>query len=1011
MKRLTGLLFALTFGQTAEVQFNRDIRPILSDRCYSCHGPDRASRKSKFRLDVEADAKADLDGRGRGIFDGDPANSLVIQRVTSENRSLRMPPAYLGHERLPEHEIALLRQWIQEGAKYQRHWSFVPPKRPQVPAVRQANWVRNPIDRFVLARLEKNGLAPSAPADKARLLRRVTLDLTGLAPEPEHVAAFVAGNSPDAYERTVDRLLASPRYAERMAIRWLEVARYADTNGYQTDGPRDMWRWRDWVIAAFQNNMPFDRFTVEQIAGDLLPGATLDQRIATAFHRNHRTSAEGGIVDEEFRVEYVADRTETTSTVWLGATLGCARCHDHKFDPFTQKEYYSLFAFFNNVPEKGFVYNFGNEEPYIKAPLPEQIKKLAALDAGVERARRRMTDLRRLTEKAQEKWEKSLSRESNAADWTPAEALAVRFDEFQEFDGKRVVEAANASTARLDYRDPFTFAAWIHPRNATGAILSKSEDYFEGAGHGLYLIDGKLRLHLVFRWTDLGMRVETAAPVRLGVRQHVAVTYDGGMKAAGIRMYIDGQEQNLKILFDQCLWPLDPKEPWRVGAGGGLRFEGGIGNVRVWRRAMDPGEIAAIALPAALGELAGKTRDQRSKTEREKLRRAFLDLAPPPAFQEARAAHKEARSARDKFFETIPTVMVMAERSERRPTFVLRRGAYDVPGDAVEPAVPHILGGWNAQWPLNRLGLARWLVSRDNPLTARVTINRFWQMLFGVGLVKTVEDFGSQGEAPLHQELLDWLAVEFMDSGWDVKHILKTIVMSATYQQSSKTTPELRERDPENRLLARGPRQRLAPEMIRDQALQLAGLLVEKSGGPSVRPYQPAGLWKELQNGPDYQPDRGEGLYRRTLYSYWRRTVAPPSMVNFDSPTRETCIVRESRTNTPLQALDLMNNVTYVEAGRKLGERMARSAVTDVARLRNGWRLVLAREASPRELASLEQAFKRFGDYYRQHPSEAEQYLNLGESSSDRTIKPVDLAAYAAIGSLLLNLDETVTKE
>ncbi|MEP7367937.1 MAG: DUF1553 domain-containing protein, partial [Acidobacteriota bacterium] len=777
-----------------------------------------------------------------------------------------------------------------------------------------------------------------------------------------------------------------------------------------SDGPRDMWRWRDWVIDAFRKNMPFDQFTIEQIAGDLLPNPTLSQKIATGFQRNHRTTAEGGIVDEEFRVEYVADRAETTSMVWLGATLGCARCHDHKYDPFTQKEFYSLFAFYNNVPEKGFVYNFGNEEPFIKAPLPEQAVKLAALDAVVQQATASVAALSGITAKSQRKWEKEIAHGS-APNWVPSEALALRVDNVIDFDGKRVAEAAPASEVRLNYRDPFTFAAWIEPREGKGAILSKAEDYWEGTGHGLYLVDGKLRLHVVFRWTDLGFRVETEEPVKLGVRQHVAVTYSGSMKAKDAHIYVNGKEQTLKILFDQGIWPLDPKEPWRIGAGGGLRFNGRIGGVRVWRREMSPSEVAVIALDQPLPSIAQKKPEQRSDAEAEKLRLAFLDLAAPQELQQARAILGQAQIERDAFYAKIPTVMVMEERKERRPTFVLKRGAYDAPGEPVEPATPAVLGAWNPEWPKNRLGLAKWLVSRDNPLTARVTVNRYWQMLFGIGLVKTVEDFGSQGELPRHQELLDWLAVEFMTSGWDVKHIIKTIVMSATYQQSSKVTPELQERDPDNRLLARGTRERLAPEMVRDQALQVSGLLVEKIGGPSVKPYQPAGLWKELSSGADYEPDKGEGLYRRTIYSYWRRTMAPPSMVTFDSPTRETCVVRESRTNTPLQALDLMNDVTYIEAARKLGEQMWKASSDDPARVRSGWLQALSREPNANELAATAKALDRFRAYYRAHDDAAKRYLSAGQSARDESIPPAEAASFAALGSLILNLDEMVTKE
>ncbi|MCU1232049.1 MAG: hypothetical protein JWP63_16, partial [Candidatus Solibacter sp.] len=877
---LVGLVMAAAWGATpATVEFNRDVRPILSDRCFSCHGPDSAARKSPLRLDQEDSARAALKA-------GDPAHSPLYQRITSTDNARRMPPAYMGRERLPDAEIETLRRWIEQGAKYQPHWSLIAPRRPELPAVNESAWARNAIDRFVLARLESEGLKHSPEAEAATLLRRVTLDLTGLPPTPEETQAFVADPSASAYERVVDRLLASPRYAERMAIRWLEAARYADTNGYQSDGPRDMWRWRDWVIDAFQKDMPFDKFTVEQIAGDLLPNASVSQKVATAFHRNHRTSAEGGIVDEEFRVDYVADRAATTATVWMGMTLGCARCHDHKYDPFTQKEFYQFFAFFNNTPDRGFVYNFGNEPPFIHAPLPDQERRLAELDGRLAAARAKLAAMEPVVQKARESWRPP-------ADWNVRDGLVYAFAGPARFDGKDF-RTESAKAPRLEYRDAFTFAARILPETPRGAILSIGEDYFEGKGHGLYLLDGKLRLHITFRFSDLGMRVETVDALPVGKRQHVLVTYDGGMRAAGVHMYADGRELPLKVLFDYAIWPIETKEPLRIGAGGGLRFTGEISEVRIYNRVLSPQEAALVATED--GAQRAATRD------------AFLDLAPPAEYATARAELTRLEAEKKTFLATVPTVMVMQEQTPRRDSFLLKRGAYDAPGELVEPRTPAVLPPFDSGWPPNRLGLARWLVDRRNPLTARVMVNRFWQTLWGTGLVKTVEDFGSQGEWPLHPELLDWLAVEFMDSGWSVKHVMKTMVMSATYRQSSRITPEMLERDPENRLLARGARYRLSPEMLRDQALAVSGLLVEKVGGPSVKPYQPPGLWQELFGGKGYEADKGEGLYRRSLYSYWRRTIAPPAMMNFDSPSREVCVVRENRTNTPLQALNLMND-------------------------------------------------------------------------------------------------------
>jgi Protein of unknown function (DUF1553)/Protein of unknown function (DUF1549)/Concanavalin A-like lectin/glucanases superfamily/Planctomycete cytochrome C len=946
------LLAAGALHAAGTIEFNRDVRPILSDRCFACHGPDRASRKSPLRLDQEASAR--------------PALSRVLERITSTDPARRMPPAYLGREPLPASEIETLRQWIAQGGKYDPHWSLVPPRKTALPEVRDRQWPTSPIDHFVLAKLEAQDLTHSPEADRPTLIRRLSLDVTGLPPTPAEIEDFVNDRALNAYEKVVDRLFASPRYAERMAIRWLEAARYSDTNGYQSDGPRDMWRWRDWVIDAFRSNMPFDRFTIEQIAGDLLPNATLSQKIATAFHRNHRTSAEGGIVDEEFRTDYVADRVETTATVWLGTTLGCARCHDHKYDPFSQKEYYQLFAFFNNTPDRGFVYNFGNEPPYIHAPLPEQQTKLAEADRRVAAAQARVAALGPMVERARAAW-------TPPAEWNVHEGLLT------------------PEQAHFDYRDPFTFAARIVPQSAKGAILSIGEDDFEGKGHFLHLIDGKLRLHITFRYSDLSMRVESAEALRLGVSQHVLVTYDGGMRAAGVHMYVDGREVAQKVLFDYAIWPIETKQPLRIGSGGGLRWNGEIGDVRIYKRALTAEEAAIVAMEAP--------------ARRARTRLAFLDLNPPPEFAAAREELVTAERERAKLLSTIPTVMVMQELPQRRDTFVLKRGAYDAPGEKVEPGTPAVLPPLRAGLPANRLGLAYWLVDRANPLTARVAVNRFWQMLWGTGLVKTVEDFGSQGEWPANPELLDWLAVEFMDSGWDVKHILKTTVMSSTYRQSSRITPQLLERDPENRLLARGARFRLPAEMLRDQALAVSGLLVEKVGGPSVKPYQPPGLWQELFGGKGYEADKGEGLYRRSLYTYWRRTVAPPSMMTFDSPSREVCVVREGRTNTPMQALNRMNDSIYLEASRKFGERLIAEGL-DV-----GVRLVLGRPARPGELKTLNAALVRFREEYRAHPEDAAKLLSQGASPVNAAVDAADLAAHATVASLLLNMDEAVTRQ
>ena len=654
-------LLLITICQAAEpVQFNRDVRPILSDKCYACHGPDPAKRKTKLRFDQEEGAKL-------AIVAGDAAASKLIQRITSDNPAIRMPPAYEGHDKLSAGEIETLRRWVEQGAKWEAHWSFIAPKRPELPTVNS-----NPIDAFVLARLEREGLHPSPEADRPTLIRRVSLDLTGLPPTPPEVDAFLRDSSSQAWEHVVDRLLASPRYAERMATRWLDAARYADTNGYQSDGERSMWRWRDWVIDAFNRNMPFDQFTIEQIAGDLLPNATVSQKLATGFHRNHRTNAEGGIVPEEFRVEYVADRVETTSVVWLGLTMGCARCHDHKYDPIKQRDFYRMFAFFNNVPEKGLVYNFGNDEPMMKAPTPEQSSKLAKLDAKVAAAEQVYSALQPTIAQDQAKWERRTAHKSASAprvsqqakapappadnvgqalppanpgspfDWSPHDGLIVDRPQPVDLDGKTFVDGGNV--ANFDYLDPFTLAASIRSSSPDGAILTRVEDYFEGEGYGLYLIQGKVRLHIIKRWTDIGLRVETEDPVPLNEWVHISATYDGYRNASGVRIYVNGRPQKLKILFDDLNYPLGASDPFRIGGGGPkLRFHGSIRDVKVFKRALSEAEAGVLPLNQTIGQLAAIPPGERTKPQSDKLELCFLDRF---ASRKIRAAHQQMIDAR-----------------------------------------------------------------------------------------------------------------------------------------------------------------------------------------------------------------------------------------------------------------------------------------------------------------------------------------------------------------------------
>jgi hypothetical protein len=902
--------------------------------------------------------------------------------------------------------VELLRTWIAQGAVWEKHWSFLPVKAVSAPAVRESSWVKNPIDAFVLARLEKEGLPHSREASKETLLRRATFDLTGVPPTPAEVAAFARDGSANAYEKVVDRLLASPRYGERMAMRWLDAARYADTNGYQTDAERYMWRWRDWVIDAFNSNMPYDRFTVEQLAGDLLPNATLDQKIATGFNRNHRGNGEGGIVPEEYAVEYVVDRVDTTSTVFLGLTVGCARCHDHKYDPIAQKEYYQLYAFFNSLPERGNAQKYGNSPPLIAAPTKAQQGSLQELDAKVAAANKQFEALRPAVDGGLRGWQPE-----SGAQWFTSRGLAVRWaDPSTNFDGKAAVELGDL--ADFGFLDKFTISAWVKPSAADGAIVSRAKDEAEGPGYSLVLAGGKVQANLVLRWLDDAIRVETREPLPLGEWAHVAMTYDGSRYASGVKIYVDGVEQGLKFNVDYMNQEFRSKEPLRVGGGLGLRFEGALDEVRIYRGALPPNQVQELAARDSLDAIAAIPENRRSAGQRDKLQHAWLDQHAPGNVADAWKRWLDAVEERERFVASLPTVMVMEELPQPREAFLLQRGSYERPGMKVERDVPAALPPMPKGAVRNRLTFAKWLVDPANPLTARVAVNRYWQMYFGTGLVKTVEDFGSQGEWPSHPELLDWLAGEFVRSGWDVKALQKTIVMSATYRQASAASAEAVERDPGNRLLSHASRFRLPAEMVRDQALLASGLLVEKVGGPSVKPYQPAGLWKELSGGSDYLQDKGEGLYRRSMYTFWKRASPPPMMANFDAAGREACMVRENRTNTPLQALDLMNDVTFVEASRKVAERLLKEGGASVAdRLAYGFRLVTSRAPRESEVAVLARAFQYNLDRFQTAPGAAEKLLSQGDSARDLRLNAPELAAYTTVASLLLNLDEAVTRQ
>ena len=1059
----------------ATVEFNRDIRPILSDNCYQCHGPDKAQRKADLRLDTDAGAFADLGGR-RALVAHNVSQSEAFQRLVAEDDSERMPPVKSG-KKLSKAQIEIVRRWIEQGAKWQKHWAFLPPVAASPPHTLNDMRTRNPIDRFVLSRLEREGLTFSPEADETTLIRRVSLDLMGLPPTPSEVDAYLTDQSPDAYERVVDRLLSSPRFGERMAVRWLDGARYADTNGYQSDGERVMWRWRDWVIDAFNSNMPFDRFTIEQLAGDMLTGqngegeigkgdngkwATLDQQIASGFNRNHRGNAEGGIIPEEYAAEYVVDRVETTFIVWQGLTMGCSRCHEHKFDPFSQKEFYQLFAYFNNVPEFGRAIKFGNSPPVIKAPTADQQHELQVLDRRLADEETAFARLLPQIAAAQTEWERDLDPQalaawtvtrhlqahlpldavpldSGSADSTTSVAVESHWENGQpEFNSGRIGQAAKFDGARFvnaggiggfGYLDKFSLAAWIFPEGPRGGtILSRMTDAEHADGYYVVLENGRLQVNLIKRWLDDALRVETEAPLVPDGWQHVLVTYDGSRLASGVAVYVDGKPQKLRVVLDLLNQTFATQEPFRIGGGDGPdgRFRGMIDDVRVYDGVLSPVEAQIMATAEPIGELRSIAPDQRTAAQASKLQACFLERAAPLPIRQAHERLAHLRATRVALVESFPTTMVMQELPVPRNTHVLLRGQYDKPGEKVVPGIPASLGPLPDSVPNNRLGLARWLVDRSNPLTARVAVNRLWQMLFGTGLVKTVDDFGAQGEWPSHPELLDWLAVEFMSfpenpksetrnpktRAWDVKSLLRLMVTSATYRQSSRSTPALQQRDPDNRLLARGPRMRLSAEMVRDQALFAGGLLCEKQGGPSVKPYQPAGLWKELAD-TEYVQDTGENLYRRTMYTFFKRTVAPPAMMTFDAAGRETCVVRETRTNTPLQALTLMNDATFVEAARGLAQRvMANGGQKPEDRLTTAFRLATSRYPRPQELQILLTGWQAHRDRFAKNPAAAARMMQIGELKRPDSFEfdAVELAAYTTVASMILNLDETITK-
>jgi hypothetical protein len=1050
------------------VNFQRQVRPILSDNCFLCHGPDKGTRMVDVRLDIKEGAFASRKN-GTIIVPGKPDESLMIKRVFSDNPAYRMPPTF-AHKTLTTEQKNILRRWIEQGAQWKDHWAFIAPAKPALPLVKDTKWARNPIDQFILAKLEANGLEPALEADKRTLIRRVTLDLTGLPPTPEEVEAFLKDASPDAYEKVVDRLLVSPRYGEQEAHFWLDAARYADTQGLHIDNYREMWPYRDWVIRAFSRNMPFDKFTIEQLAGDLLPNATLDDKIASGFQRCNVTTNEGGSIPAEVAAMYAKDRADTTGTVWLGLTVGCATCHDHKFDPIAQKEYYSLTSFFRNTTQYPLDGNVPDTPPVVTVPSTDDRPRWDQLQA-------QRKELKSSIEKAQseanpsfENWLRSPARKQLVPPFATAQLLKVAADEqgrtvrvkprgpmvalrlppgitlsdgptgfgkALHFEKDASIRLANIP--QINSERPFTVATWIQiPKaNTNYAIASqwnsvKYRKEIKEWGWSVSINANNTEPSMPFiqlRARDGKYISAQPAPdygLTPGNWYHVIFTYDGSRSNKGFRIYMNGGAvpsygtgedlARLKIPV-QTVAPLqlgkrDNKDPKRDKQD----LEGGaLYGFRVLNRRVDEQDALLLYFADSFEKSPKKNVTDLSEMDRQALLAYYTSQVSTATKQQVVRLHK-LDAERYAIIQRSPTTFVQDERKDSQPVaHVLFRGQYDQMRDEVHPNVPSILPPMPQSAPRNRLGLAQWLMDPSNPLTARVTVNRFWQQVFGTGIVKTAEDFGSQGEPPSHPELLDWLAVDFRESGWDVKRLNRMLVTSAAYRQSAAATPEKIEHDADNRLLSRGPRYRMDAEMLRDTVLAASGLLVPKIGGPSVKPYQPPNIWEAVamdnSNTRFYSADSGDKLYRRSLYTFWKRSAPPASMDIFNAPSREVCIVRRERTDTPLQALVTMNDPQFVETARVLAEHAIQDSPADpdkevdymASRL-------LSRSFGPKERDIVLSSYRDYLSYYDSAPADAKKLVSVGESKPPASLPAEKLAAMTMVANEIMNLDEVLVK-
>lgn len=1059
-----GLIYATLIGlsgcmpqeQSTSIDYNADIRPILSDKCFTCHGPDNNKREAGLRLDDASYAYAELEeSPGKyAVVPGNPSKSEIITRIHHEDPEERMPPAD-AKLALTSGEKDLLEGWIEQGAVYKPLWSLIPPAPVEAPTTQTGEAVNNEIDSFVLDALQNADLSFSQKASKETLIRRAYFDLIGLPPALDVIDAFLEDDSPEAFEKVVDNLLDSPAYGERMASMWMDVARYADSDGYLDDKHRDFSPWRDWVIQAFNDNLPYDDFVTWQLAGDLLPNATQDQILATAFNRLHKKNSEAGIVFEEFRSEYVADRTNTFGKAFLGLTLECARCHDHKYDPISQRDYYQIYSFFNSTDEIGHaVYGPGQTPgPSLLLTSSEDDVVIDRLERTINRISKRLDAASQKSEPEFQKWlsgpissseigrqidanqtahyafdailtgRNDQKRSLNALDHrTPAilkdpvlepgiKGLALRIEDYNH-------AALGEQIGWYERTDPFTIDLWIYPDTLyTEAMLfTHSEEWRLGLrGYNLHLENNRLVFRMAHSYPQNALEVTTTQAIPGKNWTGVTITYDGSSKAAGIRIYLNGEQADVKIqrdnLYRSILFTPDIHTYGFKGIELGQRdkftpFKKGlIDAFSVYNSALTPLEVLYLHDPERVKNLIQAPAQRAASAD---LFRAYYLAHNNPesiAYSEQLKTVKDSLNAR---LTQVQEIMVMGDLPSPRPTYVLNRGLYDAPADEVKPGTPSAILPFAPNLPPNRLGLARWLFQENNPLTARVMVNRIWQMHFGNALVSTMDDFGNQGATPTHPELLDWMANDFRSSGWDLKQLHKRIMMSRVYQQSSVITPDLLERDPDNTLLARGPSFRLPAEMIRDNALAISGLLTAKIGGPSVYPYQPEGLWDELSTKGwryRYLQESGEGLYRRSLYTTWKRTAPPPSMLLFDAPDRSFCTVDRQPTSTPLQALVLLNDPQFVEAARVLAEGLLHTHEGTGA-LKSLFRLVTGRHPTEAELKLLSEFHQAELATFQADPDKAISFLATGASLADASLDPIQVAAMAVVANSLMNTDE-----